>query len=152
MAAKRLKLWVPQVDPDDPSHVDAYLLAKMQHKQRVSLQAVLANIKQQDFAVEKSSTSNAAFWLAPTTNFPKGLSAEHKQWLVTREDLASRFEMPDDGTEYDKVYVFSDACPRAGLGPWVQKLTFALKAGQKNSRTTQFVRAHRICPGNHLFE
>ena len=71
MAAKRLKIWVPQVDPDDPSHVDAYLLAKMQQKQRVSLQAVLANIKQQEFAVERSSTSNASFWLAPTSNFPK---------------------------------------------------------------------------------
>ena len=130
MAAKRLKTWAPQVDPDDPSHVDAYLLAKMQQKQRVSLQAVLANIKQQEVAVERSSTSNASFWVAPTSNFPKGLSTEQKQWLVTREDLASRFELPDDGTEYDKVHVFSDACPRASLGQWVQKLTFSLKLGR----------------------
>ena len=46
MAQKRLKTWVPEVNPDDHSHIDAYLLAKMQNKQRVSLQAVLAIIKQ----------------------------------------------------------------------------------------------------------
>jgi hypothetical protein len=28
MAAKRLKTWIPQVNPNDPSHIDAYLLAK----------------------------------------------------------------------------------------------------------------------------
>ena len=30
MAQKRLKTWVPDVNPDDHSHIDAYLLAKMQ--------------------------------------------------------------------------------------------------------------------------
>jgi hypothetical protein len=39
---KRLKTWIPEVNPDDHSHIDAYLLAKMQNKQRVSLQAVLS--------------------------------------------------------------------------------------------------------------
>ena len=64
MAAKRLQTWVPQVDPDDASHVDAYLLAKMQNKQRVSLQAVLANIKQQEHKVERSLSQGALFWVA----------------------------------------------------------------------------------------
>jgi hypothetical protein len=130
MAAKRLQTWVPQVDPDDASHVDAYLLAKMQNKQRVSLQAVLANIKQQEHKVERSLSQGALFWVAPHGNFPKGLSAEQKSWLVTKEELAARYELPDDGTDYDNVYVFSDACPRASLGKWVNQLKFSLKLGR----------------------
>ena len=130
MAAKRLQTWVPQVDPDDASHVDAYLLAKMQNKQRVSLQAVLANIKQQEHKVERSLSQGALFWVAPHGNFPKGLSAEQKSWLVTKEELAARYELPDDGTDYENVYVFSDACPRASLGKWVNQLKFSLKLGR----------------------
>ena len=78
MAAKRLKTWIPQVDPDDQSHINAYLRAKMQNKQRVSLQAVLANLKQQEFAVERSLSQDAFFGVAPRSNFPKGPSIEQK--------------------------------------------------------------------------
>jgi hypothetical protein len=42
MAQKRLKTWIPEVNPDDHSHIGAYLLANMQNKQRVGLQAVLS--------------------------------------------------------------------------------------------------------------
>jgi len=73
MAAKRLKSWIPQVTPDDPSHIDAYLLAKMQNK-RVSVSAVLAIIDQQDLSVERSQRQEARFYVAPRTKFPKGLS------------------------------------------------------------------------------
>ena len=54
MAKKILKTWVPDVNPDDHSHIDAYLLAKMQsNKQRVSLQAVLQ--------IQRSAAQEAAF-------------------------------------------------------------------------------------------
>ena len=130
MAAKRLKTWIPQVNPDDPSHVDAYLLAKMQHKQRVSVQAVLANIKQQEYTMDRSFSHGTLFWAAPHSNFPKGLSTEQKSWLVTKEELEARYEFPDDGTDYDHVYIFTDGCPRAGLGKWVNQLKFNLKMGR----------------------
>ena len=59
MAAKRLKRWVPQVDPGSQSHIDAFLLAKM-HSQRVTLQAVLAILKEQECSTESEFTSHRA--------------------------------------------------------------------------------------------
>jgi hypothetical protein len=129
MAAKRLKSWIPQVNPDDPSHIDAYLLAKMQN-QRVSVSAVLAIINQQDLSVERSTSQEARFYVVPRTNLPKGLSTVQKQWLVTKDELMARYEVQDDDTDYDTVYVFSDGCPREALGRWVHQKTFCLKLGR----------------------
>jgi hypothetical protein len=128
MAQKRLKTWVPDVNPDDHSHIDAYLLAKMQSaRQRVSLQAVLHILKQQELSVERSAAQEAVFYVVPRANFPKGLSLEQQKWMVTREEVAQRYEMRNDDTDYDSVYLFMDACPRAGLGKWIHQLRFSLK-------------------------
>ena len=63
----------------------------------------------------------------PRINFPKGLSAEQQKWVVTRDELAERYKARDDDTDYDSVYLFMDACPRAGLGKWIHQLRFSLK-------------------------
>ena len=123
MAAKRLQSWIPRVNPDDPSHIDAYLLAKMQN-QRVSVSAVLAIINQQDLSVERSQRQDARFYVAPRTKFTKGLSTVQQKRLVTKEELMAGYEVQDDDTDYDTVYVFSDGCPRAGLGRWVHQKIF----------------------------
>ena len=126
VAAKRLKNWVPEVGPANPSHVDAFLLAKMQ-SQRVSLKTVLAIIQQQECSAERSSSQDTSFYLVPRSHFPNGPTTEVKMWMVTKDELDERFEVYDDGTDYDYMYVFSDACPREPLGKWANKLTFKLK-------------------------
>ena len=126
MAQKRLKTWVPDVNPDDHSHIDAYLLAKMQSK-RVSLSNVLQILKQQTVSVDRSQSQEAVFYVVPRANFPRGLSPEQQKWMVTREEVAKRYEMRDDDTDYDSVYLFVDACPRASLGKWIHQLRFSLK-------------------------
>ena len=75
------------MNPDDHSHIDAYLLAKMQSK-RVSLNNVLHILKQQTISVERSSSQEAVFYVVPRVNFPKGLSPEQPKWMVTREEVA----------------------------------------------------------------
>ena len=132
MAKRRLTSWVPQVDPMDRAHIDAFLCAKMQSS-RVSLQAVLAIIKEQKLGVERSSSQDAVFFVAPRSNFPKGLSTEQQKWLVTKDELLARYEVHDDNTDFDTVFVFSDACPRATLGKFVHQLKLSLKL----ARTTR---------------
>ena len=70
MAQKRLKTWVPDVNPDDHSHIDAYLLAKMQSK-RVSLNNVLQILKQQTVSVEEFITRGSLSRGAPC-ELPQG--------------------------------------------------------------------------------
>jgi len=139
MAQEGLKTWVPDVNPDDHSHIDAYLLAKMQSK-RVSLSNVLQILKQQTVSVEGSSSLEAVFYVVPRVNFPKGLSPEQQKWMVTRDEVAQRYEVRDDDTDYDSVYLFMDACPRATLGKWIHQLRFSLKL----SRTSKIPRSAAI--------
>ena len=67
------------------------------------------------------------FFVAPRSNFPKGLSTEQQKWLVTKGELLARYEVHDDDTDFDNMFVFSDACPRATLGKFVHQLKFSLK-------------------------
>ena len=53
MAQRRLKTWIPQVDPANRAHVDAYLLTKMKNA-RVSVQQVLQIIQEQELSVSSS--------------------------------------------------------------------------------------------------
>jgi len=129
LASKRLKQWVPKVNPDSHAHIDAYLLCRMKTN-RVSLPAVLAAIKQQEHLVERSSSQDALFWVVPHTNFTNGLPTEAAKWLVTEAQLRERYELLDDGTDYDSVYIFSDACPRSLLGIFVHQLKFSIKLGR----------------------
>ena len=130
VAAKSLKRWIPQVNPDDRSHIDAFLAAKMQNKKRVHLNDVLAILKSQRLMVERSCSQDAVFYVVPRANFPKGLSAEQQKWLVTRQELEERYEVRDDDTDFESVYVFMDAVPRASLGKWINQLKFSLKLGR----------------------
>ena len=130
MAAKSLKRWIPRVDPDDRSHIDAFLVAKMQNKKRVHLNDVLSILKSLQLMVERSCSQDAVFYVVPRTNFPKGLSAEHQKWLVTRNELEERYEVLDDDTDFDSVYVFMDGVSRASLGKWINQMRFGLKLGR----------------------
>jgi hypothetical protein len=102
----------------------------MQNKQRVSLQAVLALINQQDLSVERSSSQEARFYVVPRTNFTKGLSTVQQKWLLTSEELMARYEVQDDDADYDTVDVFSDGCPRDALCKWIHQINFCLKLGR----------------------
>jgi len=127
----KLLTWVPQVDPESRAHVDAYLLAKMQHS-RVTVQQVLHIIRAQELTVESSSSQTSTFYVVPRSNFPKSLSPEQQKWLVTKQELEARYEVHDDNTDYDQMYVFMDACCRAGLGKWINTLRFTAKMARKN--------------------
>ena len=80
--------------------------------------------------MERSCSQDAVFYVVPRANFPKGLSAEQQKWLVTRQELEERYEVRDDDTDFDSVYVFMDAVPRASLGKWINQLKFSLKLGR----------------------
>ena len=91
----------------------------------VSLSNVLQILKQQTVSVDRSQSQEAVFYVVPRANFPKGLSPEQQKWMVTGEEVAQRYEMRDDDTDYDNVYLFMDACPRASLGKWIHQLRFS---------------------------
>ena len=129
MATKRLKQWVPQVSPDSPAHIDAYLLCRCR-SERVRLASVLAAIKEQENIMERRASQDAVFWVVPKSASVRGLPHDVTQWLVTQDELRERYELPDDGADYSSVYCFSDACPRVALGKWVNQLKFSLKVGR----------------------
>jgi hypothetical protein len=102
-------------------------------RKRVSVNNVLQILKQQTVSVERSSSQEAVFYVVPRANFPKGLSPEQQKWMVTGEEVAQRYEMRDDDTDYDNVYLFMDACPRASLGKWIHQLRFSLKLSRTST-------------------
>jgi len=143
MAQRRLKTWIPQVDPANRARVDAYLLAKMKNA-RVSVQQVLQIIQEQELSVSSSQSQESRFYVVARTNFPKGLTLEQQKWLVTKQELESRYELRDDNTDYEQMYVFHDACPRAGLGKWANTLRLSLKMSRTSREPRPAASSHSL--------
>jgi hypothetical protein len=105
---------------------------------------VLQIIQEQELSVSSSQSQESRFYVVARTNFPKGLTLEQQKWLVTKQELESRYELRDDNTDYEQMYVFHDACPRAGLGKWANTLRLSLKMSRTSREPRPAASSHSL--------
>ena len=137
VAAVRLKAWSPELDSRNPAHVDAYILAR-QNNERVRKERVLEILASQEDSVTRATSQDALFLVVVKTNLPSTLPKHLAEWVVSVEDLQSRFEVRDCDTDWDSVHIFDAGASkfRTELGKFVTELRFSLKSSRRSSAKT----------------
>ena len=137
-AQNKMKEWGPEVDAQNPRHVDAFLaIAAGRGKGgRVRKEAVLKIIQesQSDF-VERAQTSSISYLTVPRMNFPRREAPKVLvPFLRSIDFLREACEVVEDGTDWHDIFIF-DASIKANpplwaqLGAGVVKKKFVLSLG-----------------------
>jgi len=134
-AQQKMLAWAPEIDPNNPRHVDAYL-AVAAAKSRIRKEAVLAVIAVQETQVGRAQESSMRFVTAPRSNFENHeVPVCLRKYLRTLEFLKESFEVHDDGTDYGSIFIFDSAVtlqPALAdmLGQNLGQLKFVMKIGR----------------------
>jgi len=134
-AQQKMLAWAPEIDPNNPRHVDAYL-AVAAAKSRIRKEAVLAVIAVQETQVGRAQESSMRFVTAPRSNFENHeVPVCLRKYLRTLEFLKESFEVHDDGTDYGSIFIFDSAVtlqPALAdmLGQNLGQLKFIMKIGR----------------------
>ena len=137
-AQDKMKEWGPEVDAQNPRHVDAFLaIAAGRGKGgRVRKEAVLKIIQesQSDF-VERAQTSSISYLTVPRMNFPRRESPKVLvPFLRSIVFLREACEVVEDGTDWHDIFIFDASIKAhpplwAQLGAGVVKKKFVLSLG-----------------------
>ena len=112
------------VDPDNPSHIDAYLLVR-KTSQRPALDRVLATIASATATLSRGAAISNKFWMVRAGAFPEGVPDALKRHHVTVRELQERYDCGE--TNMHGMVMFHQTVGAQDLPPWSSQVTFFQK-------------------------